>query len=85
MLATVKCLGVYISACSSFKCSYDHVKLKFHRALNCFILSKSFSELISIELVKAYCLPLLLYAVESTVPDKQDVRMIDRCIDVVVR
>jgi len=42
------------------------------------------SELVSIELVKAYCLPLLLYAVESTAPAKQDVRMMDndKCIDV---
>ena len=39
----------------------------------------------SIELVKAYCLPLLLYAVESTAPANKFVCMMDRCVDVAVR
>jgi len=33
-VSVVKYLGVYITAASSFKCSYDNVKLKFYRAFN---------------------------------------------------
>jgi len=58
-----------------------------YRAFNALFFRShcSNSELVTIELVKAYCLPLLLCAVESTAPAKQDIRMMDRCIDVVVR
>jgi len=82
---------VHISAVSTFKCSYDHIKLKFFRTFNALYYRShcSNSELVSnsIEFVKAYCLPLLLHAVESTAPAKQDVRMMDndKCIDVAVR
>ena len=45
----------------------------------------SSSELISIELVRSYCMPLLLYAVEATAPPRQAIRMLDRCIDSAVK
>jgi len=86
-VSSVKYLGVNITSGNIFKCSYDHLKLKFYRAFNAlFCRSRSArSELVSVELVKAYCLPLLLYAVESTAPSRQTIRMMDRCIDVAVR
>jgi len=61
--------------------------LKFYRAFNA-LYSRSHcsnSEMVSIELVKAYCLPLLLYGVEATAPSKQVIQMMDRCIDVAVK
>jgi len=83
---------VYISAGRTFQCSYDHLKLKFYRAFNGFDALHcqshcSNSELLSIKLVKAYCVLLLLYAIELTAPAKQVVSMmdtLDRCIDVAV-
>jgi len=76
-----------VSVGSTLKCSYDNVKLEFYRAFNALFCRShcSNSELVTIELVKAYCLSLLLYAGESTAPAKQDIRMMDRCIDAVVR
>ena len=41
--------------------------------------------MVSIELVEAYCLPLLLYNVEATAPSRQVIQMMDRCIDVAVK
>jgi len=38
--------------------------------------------MVSIELVEAYCLPLLLYNVEATAPSRQVIQMMDRCVDV---
>ena len=69
-VSSVKCLGVYILAGSTFRFSYQHVKLKFYRAFNSLYCRShcSNSELVTIELVKAYCLPLLLYALKSTAP-----------------
>ena len=67
----------------------DTCELKFYRAFNALYCRShcSNSELVSTELVKAYCLPvlLLLYALESTAPSKQVIHMMDRCIDVAVR
>lgn len=86
-VASIKYLGVYINSAKSFKCSFEHVKMKFYRTFNAlYCRSKaSYSELVSIELFKSYCLPSLLYAVESVAPSKTDVRMMDRCIDAAVR
>jgi exonuclease III len=83
---TIKYLGVYIKSSVNFKCSYDNVKHKFYRSFNA-ILSKSAnskSELVSVELFRAYCLPLLLYAVEATLPTRQDVRILDNCINLAI-
>jgi len=78
---SVKYLGVYLTAAKSFKCSYDHIKLKFYRTFNAlYSRSKaSNSERVCLELFRSYCLPFLLYAVESTA--RKAVRMLNRCID----
>jgi len=85
-VSVVKYLGVYITAASSFKCSYDNAKLKFYRAFNALYCRSACSncELVSVELIKAYCLPMLFYAVESTAPSRRNIRMMDRCINMAV-
>jgi len=60
-------LGVCVMAARCFKTSVSHLKIKFYRTFNC-IYSRSKaanSEMAAVELLKAYCLPLLLYASES--------------------
>src|SRR5207245_2260062 len=79
---TVKYLGIHIKAANKFKCTYDHVKCKFYRTFNA-IYSKSKaanSELVSVELFRSYCLPAMLYAVESTFLSKFDIRLLYICI-----
>jgi len=76
---SVKYLGVYSTAAKSFKCSYDHIKLKFYRTCNALYSMRkaSYSELVYLELFRSYCLPFLLYAVESTGPSRKAVRMLN--------
>ena len=64
---SVKYLGICIKAFIYFKCMVDHVKLKFYRVFNCiFSRSKAAnSELVTVELMKSYCLPFLFYGFEA--------------------
>jgi len=41
--------------------------------------------MVSVELLKAYCIPLLLYDVEATAASRQVIQMMERCIDVAVK
>jgi len=79
--------SVYTSAGRTLESSYDHLKLKFNTAFNAPHCQshRSYFQLVSIKLVKGYCLQLLLYAVESTAAAKQVVRVIGKCVDVGVR
>ena len=57
-----------------------------YRAFNA-IYSKSKaakSELVSVELFKDYWLPVILYAVESSGPNKQDIRALDNYINLAI-
>ena len=49
-----------------------HAKLKFYRAFNALYSSShcSDSEMVSVKLLKAYCIPLLLYSIEATAPTR---------------
>ena len=64
-----------------------NVKLKFYRAFNALYSHShcSNSEMVSVELLKAYYIPLLLYGVEATAPSRQVIQMMERCIDVAVK
>jgi len=86
-VTSIKYLGVYVTTAKRFKCSYDHVKLKFYRAFNALYYRSrcSNSELVTVELLKSYCLPELLYAVESSAPSKKVISMLDKCVDAAVR
>jgi len=44
----------------------DRIKVKFYRVFNClYVRSKAaHSELVTVKLIKSYCLPLILYAIE---------------------
>lgn len=79
----IRYLGVVIVAAKEFKCSYDHVKLRFFRAFNGihYRSKASNSEPVTVELFKAFCLPFLLYAVEVTAPNKTNIRSLDNCIN----
>jgi len=60
-VVSLKYLGICVKAFTHFKC----LSLKFYRVFNC-IFSRSNGancELTTVELMKSYCLPFLLYAV----------------------
>jgi len=81
-----KYLGVCIKTNRTFVCNFEHVEAKFYRTFNC-MCAKSFaanSELITIELLRSCCLPILLYATESLVPRVCDIKSLNDCINTAV-
>lgn len=58
--------GVYFIGGRSFKCSLDHAKCKFFRSFNCIFsrVGRFASEEVVLSLIRAKCLPCLLYAIE---------------------
>ena len=83
---SLKYLGVSIKANRTFICNFDHVKAKFYRTFNC-IYAKSFagnSELITLELLRSCCLPILLYVSESLVFRACDINSLNNCINTAV-
>jgi hypothetical protein len=75
----IKYLGVVIKSAKKFSCSFDHVKLKFYRAFNSlYAKSKAAqSELVSVQLTKSFCLPLITYALEVSDPSPSSLRILD--------
>ena len=81
----MKYLVVVLVSAKHFKCSVDHIKVKFYRIFNC-LYSRSKckaanSELVTVELMKSYCLPLILYATEAVSLSATNVRELDNCIN----
>ena len=76
-------LGVHIEADRYFKCSYDHLRLKFYRTFNC-LFSKSRaadSELVTVYLLKSYCLPVMLYCLEGLPVISATTNALNNCIN----
>ena len=61
----------------------NQLKVKFFRVFNCiYARSKAVnSEMVTVELLKAYCLPFLLYGLESVSPSKSQLRSLNNCIN----
>jgi len=65
---------------------FDNVKAKFYTTFNR-ICAKSFAanlELITVELLRSCCSPVLLYAIESLVPRVCDIKSLNNCINTAV-
>ena len=76
-------LGVYLLTGNQFRCTFVHNKLKFYKCFNA-VYSKSqsgSSELIAVQLLKSYCMPLFLYACEAISPSASDIKLLDRLIN----
>ena len=79
----MKSPGINLISDKKIKFSVDHVKIIFFRAFNC-VYSRSKganSELVAVELLKSYCLPGLLYAVEEISLTAASVHILDNCIN----
>lgn len=82
-VTSIKYLGVVFDASKHFRCLIDHVKMRFYRVFNC-IFSKSKaanSEIVTVELLKRYCLPFVLYASEAVTMSSTNCRRLDNCIN----
>jgi Reverse transcriptase (RNA-dependent DNA polymerase) len=73
-VSSCKYLGVFFISGRCFKCSFDQAKSKFFRAFNCIYskVSCATNEDTVITLLKAKCLPILLYATEACIIQSRD-------------
>ena len=88
----MKYLSVCLVSARTIKCSVAHLKVKFYRTFNCLhARSKAADwELVTVQLVKSYGLPLLLYAVDAAPLWATNIRTLDSvpiglCIGFLVR
>ena len=80
---SVKYLGVCSIASTYFKSSVDHVKVKFYRVFNCiFSRSKAAnSEMVTVQSLKSYCLPFMLYGSEAVSLSATNMHILDNCMN----
>jgi len=76
-------LGIYMKAGSKFSCCYEHLKLRFYSSFNAvYRRSKSsHSELVSVQLLQSFCLPVILFGLEVTEPQKSVLIMLNNLIN----
>ena len=62
----MKYLVIMLTSARSFRCSFNHVKMKFYCGFNAVIhqARNASSELVCVHLVRSICLPILFYAIE---------------------
>ena len=79
----IKYLGVFIHAGNKFSCTLDHVKMSFYRAFNALLYrcKNAKSEMVPVYLLKAFCIPLLTYSIESISPSKSYLHVRDQVIN----
>ena len=78
----VKYLGVVVVGSRCFKCSFDHVKSKFYCVLNTLLHRvHGAPELVSVQLFKSFCVPVIMYALEAVFPNKSSVYMLDNLVN----
>jgi len=82
-VTSIKYLGVVLDASKHFRCLIDYVRVKFYRVFNCiFFKSKAAnSEIVTVELIKIYCIPFVLYASEAVTMSSTNCRRLDNCIN----
>ena len=63
----IRYLGIFMVRSRTFKCSLDHAKRSFYRALNAIFgkIGRIASEQVVLELVSKKCLPILMYGLEA--------------------
>jgi len=71
---------VCVKAFTLFKCLSQHLKLKFYRVFSSRSKGAN-SELTTVELMKSYCLPFLLYGFDAVTLSDANARVLDMCLD----
>jgi hypothetical protein len=76
---TIRYLGVFIVCSRTFKCCFDHAKQSFYRAFNSVYgkIGRTASEEVILSLVKAKCLPCLLYGLDACPVNTSDERSLN--------
>jgi len=76
-------IGLLIVQSHIFRCSLDHAKRSFYRAVNGILgkIGRTASEEVVLELIKTKCLPILLYGLEACPLNKTNLRSLDFSIN----
>jgi len=84
---TVKYFGVYLTAATIFRCSYDYVKHTFYGAFNGIFgkVGHAASEEVVAQLLKARCLPVLYYGLDSCPINKEQANSLDHALHSCIR
>jgi len=72
-------LGLFIVQAHIFRCSLDHAKRSFYRAINWIFgkIGRTASEEVVLELIKTKCIPILLHGLEACPLNKTNLRSLD--------
>jgi len=83
---SIRYLGVFITKSSHFKCSHDSAKKSFYRSFNAIFgkVGRLASEDILVNLIRAKCLPVLLYGVDACPMNKSVLRSLDFCMNCIL-
>ena len=75
----IRYLGVYVASFCKFKCLYADAKKAFFRSFNAVYgrIGRAASEEVILSLVKAKCLPVLLYGLDACPVNATDTRSLD--------
>jgi hypothetical protein len=78
-VAETRYLGIYIVSSCKFKCSYETAKKSFYRSFNAIYgrIGRTASEEVILSLIKAKCLPVLLYGMDACPINAADSRSLD--------
>jgi Reverse transcriptase (RNA-dependent DNA polymerase) len=79
----VRYLGIFIISSRRMVCSFEHIRLKFYSTFNAiYRRSKSAdSELVTVELIRSFCLPLITQALEALNLRATDYLMLDNLLN----
>ena len=75
--------GCCVIRAKYLKLSVEHLILKFYRMFNC-VYSKSKatnSEMVTVQLLKLYCLPFMMYSVDAVSISSANIRIPENCIN----
>ena len=75
----IRYLGVYFVSGSRFKCSFSNAKKSFYRSFNAIYgrIGRAASEEVILALIKAKCIPVLLYGLDVCPTNATDKRSLD--------
>ena len=75
----VKYLGIYITASTKFKCSFDAAKAKYYRSSNAILakLGNNNNKPVILKLISTMALPCLTYSLEALSLNKTDLISLD--------
>ena len=75
----IRYLGIYLVSSNKFKCNFAYSKKAFYRSFNAIFgrLGRLASEEVVLHLIKAKCLPVLLYGVEVCPVNISDLRSLE--------